>query len=730
MKKIFKTTIKILLSGTIAAATLFSSAVTVKAAAPVTQNALAENKTFIPFRSDLVKYITSCAHESNTVIQSQWFRLFKEETSTPGWSKTYYGDYTDSTGVTRSSQNVQVTYNASFDPFLYATITSNSDFISNWIRNVPTVFDGYCINYKTHPVFCDGLVELTKNGYMLGGGYRQANNIFEYGFAQRDYWDIRVLAILAHNWNNLTATQQNWCKTYLSYLVNDYVSRGAAAIASKNNNVALYNLMSISNEGFYSAKGQEFFSYANSDSTVSIGQLFKNIMVANGRTGHIRTADVYTEVNLNGLFAGNANCNYTGNSLGDGDYDWFAYNVCFSGDAVWSRIRAFVDGDASGSVLKKEWLLRYYASHGSNGSVNAISEAIAKQGETVKEKAGSVVLPGCNKENRSRSTPGFYCYGHDATGEATVSKPAGVEYIAFGSDGGRGYKWRITDNSTGTVISENMESYSPSPKIKLDARYIWSNNISVYVQTYFHDDGGNVGIGACYASTKNTYVNWTYVVLNQCETSGHRYEYTYSFNADHSQCTAYGVCAGCGDRKNYIDGTITKTQDSRFYYYTADFAHTPVAARTYTVSKTTGTFTFKPGNTAISGTTHDEQSISQRCSGEGFELHTAVSGRCSLAAGNIKPGAKYVTISASGSENCFTVYNKRGKELRTITLLNESQGETKYTFDLTSLSDADLDGAYVVVNMMSRSTFSSGMTIGQIANCTSKINLNYITVKY
>ena len=154
MKKFLKTAINILLSGTIIAGTFINTGIISSAEEPQGQ------KIFIPFRSDLVKYVTSNAGNKDTIIQSQWFRLFKEETSTPNWASTYYSDYTSSTGITLSSKNTQVTYNSSFDPFLYSTITSNSDFISNWINTTPAVFEGYCNSYKNHPVFCDGIIDL------------------------------------------------------------------------------------------------------------------------------------------------------------------------------------------------------------------------------------------------------------------------------------------------------------------------------------------------------------------------------------------------------------------------------------------------------------------------------------------------------------------------------------------------------------------------------------------
>lgn len=724
MKKFLKTAINILLSGTIIAGTFINTGTISSAEESQGQ------KIFIPFRSDLVKYVTSNAGNKDTIIQSQWFRLFKEETGTPNWSSTYYSDYTSSTGITLSSKNTQVTYNSSFDPFLYRTITSNSDFISNWINTIPTVFEGYCNGYKNHPVFCDGIVDLTKNGYMLGGGYKKSNNIFEYGFKNKDYWDLKVLAILSFKWNEISTTQKNWCKTYLPYLIPDYESRGASAIAAKNNNEALYNLMTISNEGFNSTKGQEFFSYANSNNEIRIGELFNNIFSANKKTGDIRTSDVYTEVNLNGIFGGDADCDYNGSSLGDGDYDWFAYNICFSGDGIWSRIRTFTDGDSAAAILKKEWLLRYYAKHSSTGATSNVANAIAKQGQTETIVCGSATMPGCNKAVWNPNKAGFNCPGHSTTGYATVQKPVGVEYISFTSKA-KGYKWKIVDTATGTVISENMENYSVSPTIKLDAKYIWSSSISVYVESYFQKKGELIGVGACYSGEETTSVNWTYVVLNQCEVNGHDYQYSYHFDSTHQSCTAEGICRGCGDRKSFVDSSLSKTEDSSAYIYTADFAHTPVAPRSTRVEKSTGTYTYRASDkNAISGKTHDSQSVSKIYTGAGFTLHTSISGTCSLASGYIKPGAKSITISASGSKNTFTIYNKKGGAIKTITLISLYQGETKYTFDLSGCSDAELDGAYVVINMYSEDEYRSGMEIGQGAKSTSTINFNYITIKY
>ena len=129
MRKFLKTAINLLLSGIIIAGTFLGTG-TISSA-----EGSEGSKIFIPFRSDLVKYVTSNAGNKDIIIQSQWFRLFKEETSTPNWSSTYYGDYTNSSGITLSSKNTQVTYNSSFDPFLYRTINANSDFVSNWIEN-------------------------------------------------------------------------------------------------------------------------------------------------------------------------------------------------------------------------------------------------------------------------------------------------------------------------------------------------------------------------------------------------------------------------------------------------------------------------------------------------------------------------------------------------------------------------------------------------------------------
>ncbi|MBE5912314.1 hypothetical protein [Pseudobutyrivibrio sp.] len=694
--------------------------------------------TFIPFRSDLVKYVTARASDKNAVIQGQWFRLFQEETSTSGWSNTYYSDYTSATGVTKSSKGIQVTYNPDFDPFLYSTIASNSDFVTNWINNKPTVFDNYCKNYKTHPVFCDAIVNLTKSGFMIGSGYKKTDNVFEYGFASKDYWDLKVLAILAHKWNSLSTEQQNWCKSYISYLVSDYVNRGSNAIAAKNNNSALYNLMSISTEGFNSSKGQEFFSNANNDSSVKVGELLKNIVASYGKASDIRTSDAYTISNVSPIFAGDGDCDYNNNSLGDNDYDWLAYTIWFSNDSMWARLRTFIDGDTTAATLKKEWLLRYYSKHSNTATdSNAVANAIAKQGQTFSETGAAFTIGGCNKTARVGHR-GFTCNSdHYGYGSYSVYKPVGVSAISFSHTGNFDcrYQWLIRDSATLEVIDQ-CTTYSPAQTITLPSKYIWSSKISVMVMVQgINHAKGKVGAGSCYGGDVSPVIEWTYVQLSNCEINNHAYSYTYNFSADHKECTATGTCVHCGHSISITDSTIISSQDSNYFIYTADFDHTTVPAKTTRVAKVKGNQVYKPGSQFITGKTSDSQTNSRINKGVDFVMSASISTQCSLSAGVIKPGAKFLTVTATASQSTFILYNSHGTIMseRTLYTGSPSHGgysQASYKFDLRDYSDAELEGAYLVVKLYSYSHNTGGHEVGKPVTATARVSLDSIEINY
>lgn len=730
MKKIFKQAINIILSIIVMSLTIIGSGNVAQAEE--------STMTFIPFRSDLVKYITARASDQNQIIQGQWFRLFQEETSMSGWANTYYSDYTSSTGVTKSSKGIQVTYNPEFDPFLYSTITSNTDFISNWIKTKPTVFDNYCKNYNSHPIFCDGIVNLTKNKYMLGDGYKKSNNVFEYGFASKDYWDIRVLAILSYKWNELSQPQKDWCKSYITYLITDYISRGEAAIASKKNNPALYNLMAISKEGFNSDKGQEFFTHVNSDSSLKIGELIKNVINSYGKTSDIKTIDIYNITNLSPVFAGDGDCDYNGNSLGDNDYDWMAYNICFSNDSMWSRFRGFVDGDPTAAQQKKEWILRYYSKHSGNASSsNDVANAIANQGKTTSVTGAPFTIGGCNKTARVGHV-GFTCNSdHYGYGSLSVYKPVGVSSISFSHTNTFDclYQWRIVDGNTNSVIEE-CTTYSPSPQIDIPAKYIWSPKISVFVSLKgINHAKGKVGAGSCYGGNVSPVIEWTYVKLSNCDVNGHQYAYTYNFSADHKECTATGTCVYCGHNTSITDPTIIASQDSTHFIYTADFDHTTVPAKSDRVARTTGSQLYKPGSQFITGKTSDSQTNSKINTGNDFTMSASISSQCSLSAGVIKPGAKSMTVTSTATQNTYILYDKRGTILceRKLSSGNPSYGgcsQVSYTFDLSDYTDYELEGSYLVIKMYSFSINAGGHEVGKPVTAVARVSLGSIEIKY
>ncbi len=731
MKKYIKIAINILISILVMISTILgTSSVSTAAGAPHTQ----QQTTFIPFRSDLVKYITSYASTSGTLIQSQWFRLFSEETSTSNWSNKYFGEYTDATGITQTSEGITVTYNKDFDPFIYATVSANKDFIRNWITQMPSIFDEYISNYQEHPYLCDGIIELTSSGYMLGGGRQKSNNVFEYGFDKKDYWDIKVLSVFGYNWGKINGTQRNWCKTYIPYLIEDYELNGESSFASKSNNIGLYNLMAISNDGFWSSKGQEFFSYVVSEPTLNFGYLMENVVSEKKLSSDIRDTIVYTESDMNSIFGGDADCDYTDSDLGDNDYDWFAYNVCFSKNETWKQLRKYVDGDTTTATLKEAWLLRYNKHQDDLERSKVLSDGIVHHGKTVAERCSSALVKGCNK-TATNNKDSFICPYHHETSKGTLPKPAGVSRIQFSSNLKARYKWSVVDTSRRKIISSNVADYLYTPVIDIPPEYIWSTTISVEVETYYQF-GLNDYIyeGSCKNQTGTTDILWTYAELSDCQLNGHNYSFDYQFSKNYSSCTAYGTCIDCGAKTSFVDNNIFETEDESNKYYIARFPNVPVGKKTISKPKTTGKYTYYPKDkAAITGTTKNKDSKSVPYSKDMKPIHTKVSGTCSLASGYIKPGAKSIRVSAFANTVTFTLYSADGKELASVSYHNDGEKTHTHTFDTSHFYDSQLEGAYVKVTMLSeKSSLPRGLKSkeGQLIPSASTIEFYFVEVNY
>jgi len=765
MKRLRKNIVNTLLSICIIFASLFTNAFTSHAV----------DNQFIPFRSDYVKYISQNAYSNNNVIQYVWLQLFKEENNwTEGqsyyssgynsWSEKYYGDYTNSYGSTQSSKGVRVTYNPEFDSFLYGTIISNNDFIVNWINQESEIFSNYCININDHPYFADGLIELTKKGYLLGDGKDKGNNIFEYGSSADSAakWtidnrqDFNILAVLGSKYLGLSEDQKKWIKTYIPYLVDDYIKNRGNAFASKEKNQNLYDLIASSGYGFTKSQvNQEFFNYLISNPDKKVGQLIINGADYMGASDTFKTGpdDIAENSDLKVIFAGDGDCDPN-----DEDYDWLAYQICFNNSDFYKILRDLVEGNTTTYTQMQEWLIRYYRTHANSGSkeANEINSALLKSGKTESLSTGYNTATGCGVDSSDPSGYwGGFCGGHDIFLSTEVMKKMGICTISTSYSAGQGYtsggfphySVTITDTKTGAIIYQVQNAGSVS--YRLPDKYIWSNSVKISMTMHYHWGCGQYGHlsgGSCPKTGQAWgYINGTYVATSKCQSQGHKYSYSYQWNSNHSACTANGVCLYCGDRLDYTDDSIQVTSRAEGLSYYADFKHVGngIEPKTYVEPKGTACLSFNSSSSAISGqpalanTFYDNTDYNAINEHNKYPMYT-ISTTFSLKSGNIKPGVKSISVNVYASSCRFKIYDKYGQLIYDSSTFYSSKVQDGYVMaedishniNLEDYSDSKLAGAYLVVNMSSTAFGREADATGYHFVTDVDTHLNSIKVNY
>ncbi|PHU39104.1 hypothetical protein CSX00_12325 [Pseudobutyrivibrio ruminis] len=766
---------------------------------------------FIPFRSDYVAYIAQNASADSDIVQWVWLKLFDEETnwnssqsyysatatdpsgntvSASKWATKYYNLYVGTDGALKSSYNTQVTYNPEFDGFIFATLINNDDFVINWLNQEPGVFKQYAQTSSSHPIFTEGMIELTKNGLFLGGGKDASNNTFlkgagstntkynakwSAGGTTRDTYDISVLKIFGSDYMSLSDIQKTWVKTYMEWMVSDYVEYRTGGVAAKNNSESLYNLISTSYEGFANGNvNQEFFNYCISSPDVAVGDLIVNAAEKMGETSAYRTgkADVAANINMSSIWAGDADCDYTETSLGDNDYDWLAYNICFSNSSFYSTLRTLVDNNTVTAQQKQEWLMRYYQKHSTSSSEGSMSYAIQHAGETITSdvKYASSTWTGCGRSCWSDDDDSFWCPIHSGEGYQDVVKPIGVKSFSFelkpgGGGFGNGHvasslNVTVKDTDSGTVIYDNIELQNKAT-LSIPDKYVWSSTIVISISAHYKDGlNQHVGRGAC-DRYHNGYCNatWTYVPLSDCEKNRHIYSYSYQFYDKYDNpitsgssttpyyCKATGYCTKCPATDVQYDYTLRQVNTTSKMDYVADFEHSSeIGEKTYTVYKGSAATSFKEySSTKNTGYTtgscsgssssgkyaaSSSKTVIENGSGNSFGLHASASGTFSLKSGSIMDGAKTITVSASAKEVTFKLYSPKRGCLDEIALYSSSSSELTWTFDCSDYSDTQLEGAYISVNMHSTAQNTGGRAVGESASVNATVRFNYIKVTY
>ena len=749
------------------------------ASASITGNASEATSKFIPFRNDYIKYISRHSDSEDKCLEYVWLKLFEEENNFENgkWSDKYFSTFVNSKGETTSSKGLTVTYNPDFDGYLYLTMINNKDFIIHWINKQPEIFSTYSLDIANHPDLADGIATLTADGFMLGDGLDTDNNVFEYGGSSSELsnlpakpnWsiesrqDLNILRALACKWADLSKLQKDWVKTYLPYLIDDYVKNGPNAIASKENCLPLYDLMAISAEGFKRDEvAQEFFDYLIGTPDKAVGDLIVNIAKDADASDVFLTdeTDISENSDLSIIFGGDGDCDYKSKKdLGDNDYDWLAYIIADpngeEGKEPFKRLKKLISDNPTTAEQMQDWILRYFTKHtnesASDDTAKQIEEAILRQGETHDLSQISFTVRGCGARGADMgwSDNGVYCHGHSGSGYTSCMKPLGVYRITARSTNPSNDKYNciITDVKTNKVIwnSGNASGIDYT----LPSKYIWSNTIKVELTYSIYRGAGGISRrqgGECALwHYFNAYICGTYVPISHCDKEGHTYLYSYEWNDDHSACTAHGECYYCGQKKDYVDSSIDVNEADEGLSYYADFKHINgnIEPKTYLKRKGNQTEVFDSAP-AISGNISSTNSRSKTWLGWGYDfpIYTSTSTSCSLTAGNIKPGASSITVSASGSTACFTLYDKHSRIVQTSSTLyptiqqfdTPSSGNITYTFDVSDVPDSKLDGMYIAIDVATEAEGTppagAATKLGTEVVVKAVAKLNSITVTY
>lgn len=777
MKKMVKKIINTLLSLVVVFSALFGSSISAQAKEhTVYAN---QNSIFIPFRSDYTNYLSKYSSTKSYAVQYVWLKLFNEELhwtndkpwfnpNFTSWTNKYYSDYVSPKGDVKSSKDIQITYNPEFDAFLYQTIINNPEFIINWINEQPQVFSEYTKRIHDHPILADGLIYLTSSGTYLGDGKDSDTNVFLMGAnstseeklnakwtalrTASDTHDIDILRAFGSNYSSLNDTQKTWVKTYIEFLVDDYIRNRTNAIASLNNSSELYSLMAVSGYGFTRGEvNQEFFNYCINTPECKVGDLIANSIERFDKLSELRygAKDICRFSDMGAIWASDADCDYgndwpggrsSGTNKGDEDYDWLCWNICFNNDSYYSTFRNLVEGHPTTKQQMEDWLSRYYLSPNNpnhptipSGSSSAL---IGKWG-----------IGGCHLN--LVETGSWDCSGHtDTSGTIRATKPIGAKTIVLTTNGntyqymyGSSLSYTIR-NAYGQVISSGSAPkgfWSSSATISVPTKYIWQE---LYIEAHGTVEQGHKGhnsSGACISTAMAEYLHtnapglfpdqpkyhtmtstYYYVDINACQRNGHSYKpAAYSWSPDHSHCICTMQCPNCNNTYTVTSTNVATQSYSDKTIYTATFGIKSVDESTTNSEQRSATVYHGSGLKIF---TSDD--ISGAPAGIGY-------GSCTLAADKISPGPQAISINLVACDAVISLMNSKGAivDQRNLSSGSTSVAVMDAVFDLSDRSDKDLMGLYIVINAQTivKNYNASGNYIG---NAFGPYRINQIKIEY
>ena len=655
------------------------------------------------------------------------------------------------------------------------------------------VITTYLNNPEKYPNFAQSIAALTKDGLYIGTSKTSNDNILKNASYNGQTYDIYVLIALASLYKGdgtepyLSTIQVNWLKSYQRYLYDNYCDAGTSSLASRFKSI--YDLIARSADASnnYRDKGQEFFNYVVNSKTGGgawINQI--NGVNISGLDAVQDIANIYTfaEGYCYGHESNCANHTYCLPRENGGKaikHDEFAYYIYKTAPLAITYIK-------NNSVLNPlytnpsspdgGWLEKYTWRHTPGGGtpIYTTSGAIVTDGYaqglhdnkytecgqiTAYSNATSVAtlnLIDIDKKisgeplSRTQTISVTWTAG-SVNGWGYITSH-GIDYSVYinGSNVGKSrvpvtmnstsdYAGTLTFDITGLTWAErqNCTIYITN-SVAVEQSYNGLEYNSSHTGYNCHDGYANAW------AQVNTLSNVTLTVKrSDCFIEGHDWKGRITWNSNHSAADITYICQNDVKHEATLhlsESDITKTIDGNQIVYTASAApyiwnsekndYDSYSAR---VNRSNGssTETIALDSSNSTGIRSNSAQSSEVVWPEGSwskEVYTNATSYIAFTvnSGVIKTGAKYVrpNITANNSLTGLSiqVFNKRGQLLAYNNPLMDSTG-----CDLSSFTDSQLEGCYMVVSATSqtRNYAAAGWTP---ATAYTSIWVSGITVTY
>lgn len=378
-----------------------------------------DDGTFIPFRSYYVNYLSQHCTEADDEAVYIFCKMMSEQMngtdncSAGNWFSTYYSETVLPGGTYLSESEAKKQY-------IYKNGTSNATYYDQLIANLISAngmklinawVNGYTDSYgdvvlsasqgkdsfikffdSEYGSWTQTAAAITKLTQTSEGNTWMQNYVYAKNGSSEYSVGITLLKLYCTDFDDINSTQLAWCKGYLPYLLSNYASNGASALAASTKNAYLYDFMARSVNGAQCtltkasattvsangtslgtvAKGtslqQEFFNYVVA-SGIGFGEFCQNIIGGGTYTASTPNRTVSGQsltkfASPAALFtAADCDADYNASTVGDGDGDWFGHGIWLyankGSNSQFANIYKLIANNSTTNLLYLDWVKRF-----------------------------------------------------------------------------------------------------------------------------------------------------------------------------------------------------------------------------------------------------------------------------------------------------------------------------------------------------------------------------------